>query len=61
MKEKLRVCYDSHRRKLEAKFQENNEREFWTGLKQITGFEAGGRRPWGFLERLNGKFASLTG
>lgn len=61
LKDKLRVCYATYRRKLEAKFQENNVWEVWTGIKQITGFEAGGRWPWGFLERLNEKTVSLTG
>lgn len=39
LKDKLRECYNTYRRKLEAKFQQNNEREV-----------TGGRQPWSFLK-----------
>jgi len=29
----------------EAKLQQNNVREVWSGMKQKTGFRVGGRRP----------------
>ncbi|KAF1386003.1 hypothetical protein PFLUV_G00113630 [Perca fluviatilis] len=37
LRDKLRECKNSYRRKLEASLQQNNMREVWTGMKEITG------------------------
>ena len=49
----LRECKDSYRRKLEAKLQQNNVRDVWTGMREITGFKARSRQLGGSLERAN--------
>ena len=33
LRDMLRACNDTYRRKLEAKLQQNNVREVWTGMK----------------------------
>ena len=45
---KLREWKESYRRKLE-----NNARDLWTGMKEITGFKVRDRQPVGSLERAN--------
>ncbi|KAI3356197.1 hypothetical protein L3Q82_017181, partial [Scortum barcoo] len=39
LRDMLRTCKDNYRRKLEAKLQQNNVRDVWTGMKHITGDE----------------------
>ncbi|KAI3370924.1 hypothetical protein L3Q82_023481 [Scortum barcoo] len=39
LRDMLRTCKDNYRRKLEAKVQQNNVRDVWTGMKHITGDE----------------------
>ena len=43
LRDMLRACKDAYRRKLEAKLQQNNVRDVWTGMKQITGCKVSGR------------------
>ena len=47
----LRACKVTYRRKLEAKLQQNNVRDVWTGMKQITGCKVSDRQSSGSLER----------
>ena len=49
----LRACKDTYRRRLEAQLQQNNVRDVWTGIKQITGCKVSGRQSSGSLERAN--------
>ena len=44
LRDMLRACKDTYRRKLEAKLQQNNVRDVWTGMKQITGYKVSGRQ-----------------
>ena len=53
LRDMLRACNDTYRRKLEAKLQQNNVRDVWTGMKQITGCKVSGRQSSGSLERAN--------
>ena len=45
LRDMLRACKDTYRRKLEAKLQQNNVRDVWTGMKQITGCKPPTHRP----------------
>ena len=38
LKVKLKECKDSYKQKLESKLQQNNSRDVWRGMRQITGF-----------------------
>ncbi|XP_036073176.1 uncharacterized protein LOC118600210 [Oryzias melastigma] len=42
LRDRLRECKNTYKGKLEAKLQQNNMREVWSGMKTITG--CGGRR-----------------
>ena len=53
LRDMLRACKDTYRRKLEAKLQQNNVRDVWTGMKQITGCKVSGRQSSGSLKRAN--------
>lgn len=53
LKVKIRECKNSYRRKLEAKLQQNNVREVWSGMKEISGFKGRQSQPGGSLERAN--------
>ena len=46
------------RRKLESKIQQNNVREVWASMKEITGFKGRVRQPGGSLERAWERFSS---
>ncbi|KAK3570114.1 hypothetical protein QTP86_011313 [Hemibagrus guttatus] len=46
LKYKMRQCKDSYSRKLEERLSQNNVRNMWTGLKNISGHgQSGGRGP----------------
>ena len=53
LRDMLRACKDTYRRKLEAKLQQNNVRDVWTGMKEITACKVIGRHSSGSLERAN--------
>ena len=53
LREMLRTCKDSYRRKLEAKLQQNSVRDVWTGMKNITGMKGKDRQTSGSLDRAN--------
>ena len=53
LRDMLRACKDTYRRKLEDKLQHNNVRDVWTGMKQITGCKVNGRQSSGSLSRAN--------
>ena len=53
LREMLRTCKDSYRRKLEAKLQQNSVRDVWTGMKNITGVKGKDRQTSGSLDRAN--------
>lgn len=42
LKMKIREAKDKYRRKLERKLQQNNMREVWSGMRNITGFRSNG-------------------
>lgn len=44
LKAEPRRAMDSYRRKLEAKLQQNNTRDVWTGMREITGFSVRNRQ-----------------
>lgn len=58
MQRKLNLCLkkarEEYRRKLESKLRENNIREVWAGMKNITGFnKKDGNTAEGNIERAN--------
>ncbi|KAI3359450.1 hypothetical protein L3Q82_013758, partial [Scortum barcoo] len=53
LRDMLRTCKDNYRRKLEAKLQQNNVRDVWTGMKHITGMKGKDRQTPGSLDRAN--------
>ncbi|KAI3367071.1 hypothetical protein L3Q82_009273 [Scortum barcoo] len=53
LRDMLRTCKDNYRRKLEAKLQQNNVRDVWTGMKHITGMKGKDRQTSGSLDRAN--------
>ncbi|KAK0135417.1 RNA-directed DNA polymerase from mobile element jockey [Merluccius polli] len=53
VRDMLRICKDSYRRKLEAKLQQNNVRDVWRGMKTITGMNGGVRQTSGGMDRAN--------
>lgn len=40
LKVRMRENNEAHRMKLEGRLQQNNAKEVWAGMKQITGFKA---------------------
>ena len=44
LREMLRICKDSYRRKLEAKLQQISLRDVWTGMMNITGMKGKDRQ-----------------
>lgn len=53
-KVKLRKCKDCYRRMLEARHEQNNTTNVWSGMKKIIGFKVtNGDNQWN-LERTNG-------
>ena len=53
LRDMLRACTDTYRRKFEAKLQQNNVRDVWTSMKQISGCKVSGRQSSGSLETAN--------
>ena len=53
LRDMLRACKDTYRRRLEAKLQQNNVRDVWTGMKPIKQGKVSGRQSSGSLERAN--------
>ncbi|KAI3359074.1 hypothetical protein L3Q82_002565 [Scortum barcoo] len=53
LRDMLRTCKDNYRRKLEAKLQQNDVRDVWTGMKHITGMNGKDRQTPGSLDRAN--------
>ncbi|XP_072543920.1 uncharacterized protein [Salminus brasiliensis] len=53
LKVRLRESKEAYRRKLEGRLQQNNSKEVWTGMRQITGFKGKQQTVGGSLDKAN--------
>lgn len=52
LRDKLRECKNTYRKKLETQLQQNNMREVWSGMREITGCGGRSRRAQQLLQQV---------